>query len=265
MDSRLESTADTIAGAETIDLQEGNPNGVLLLHGFGDTPQTLRLLASALHAAGYDVRGPLLPGHGRTVEAFAASRRHDWLECARQELEQMRASHAQVSIVGLSMGGALAAILAADAKELSALVLLAPYLEMPINYRLASASHWLWGGIAGTRRSRNPSSILDPAERELNLGYGVYSGRLLYELWRLGASAKARLGMIVTPTLLMQSRTDPRVRMEVAQRAINALGSTEKRLVWVEGAGHIITVDYGREEVFDEIRAWLGAHMRSTT
>jgi hypothetical protein len=37
-----------IKGAETIDLQEGGSHGVLLLHGFGDTPQTLSLLARRL-------------------------------------------------------------------------------------------------------------------------------------------------------------------------------------------------------------------------
>ena len=42
---------DAIEGTQTIDLQEGSPNGVLLLHGFGDTPQTLGLLARHLRAS----------------------------------------------------------------------------------------------------------------------------------------------------------------------------------------------------------------------
>src|SRR6476660_8668646 len=119
----LEAHAGIIRGAETINMQEGNSRGILLLHGFGDTPQTLGLLANELHSAGYDVRAPLLPGHGRTFESFAASRYYDWLSFARNELQVMRASHESVTLVGLSMGGAIAAILASENPDTPTLVM----------------------------------------------------------------------------------------------------------------------------------------------
>ena len=259
----LEDTigAGAIAGAETIDMQEGNPHGVLLLHGFGDTPQTLRLLARHLHSSGYDVRAPLLPGHGRSVPAFMESRRAEWLACAREEYTRMRDGHASVSVAGLSMGGALAAIVASEDTSVASLVLIAPYLEMPPTARIVAAMHWVWGGLAGARKSSSPRSILDPEERAKNLGYGVYSGRLLYELWRLAGRARKSLGRITAPALVVQSREDPRVAPGVAERAMTAIGSSEKRLVWSNEGGHIITVDYGRERVFEEVSDWIGAHV----
>jgi carboxylesterase len=247
-------------GAERIDLQEGNSHGVLLLHGFGDTPQTLRLLAESIHEAGYDVVAPLLPGHGRTVDAFARSRRSEWLSTAREELAKLRATHQKVSVGGLSMGGALTAILASETRGLTSIVMMAPYLDMPSHMKALSASHWLWGRVLGVRKSRNPGSILDDAERAKNLGYGVYSGRLIYELWRIATKARRGLSKINTPTLLLQSRTDSRVASAIAENAFAVIGSKEKKLVWIEGAGHIITVDYGRERVFDEVQSWLAAH-----
>jgi carboxylesterase len=247
-------------GAERIDLQEGNSHGVLLLHGFGDTPQTLRLLADAIHAEGYDVVAPLLPGHGRTVEAFSRSRRSEWLATAREELGKLRATHQKVSIGGLSMGGALTAILASETKGLASIVMMAPYLDMPSHMKVLSASHWLWGRVVGIRKSNNPGSILDDTERAKNLGYGVYSGRLIYELWRVATKARHGLPKINIPTLLLQSRTDSRVASAIAENAFAAIGAKEKKLVWIEGAGHIITVDYGREKVFDEVKSWLAAH-----
>lgn len=241
-------------------MQEGNPNGVLLLHGFGDTPQTLGLLSANLHNAGYDVRAPLLPGHGISVQAFMASRRHQWIACAREEYLQMRSAHETVSVAGLSMGGALSAILASEFSEIPALVLIAPYLEMPFTHRVASASHWIWSGAAGPRKSSSPRSILDPEERARNLGYGVYSGRLLYELWRLAAQARRSLVKIRCPTLVLQSRADPRINPAVAERVFSNLGTKRKKLVWTEGGGHIITVDYGRDRVFEETRRWIDSH-----
>lgn len=260
MTSAFIRNAGTIPGAETIDMQEGNPAGILLLHGFGDTPQTLGLLARHLHDSGLDVRAPLLPGHGTSVGQFLQSRRAEWLACAREELAQLRANHASVAVVGLSMGGALAVILAAEVPEITSLTLIAPYLDMPVKARIASASYWIWDGAGGARKSSSPRSILDPEERAKNLGYGVYSGRLLYELWRLAAQARQSLSRVTVPTLLIQSRADPRIAPAVAERAFAALGSEEKKLVWAEGGGHIITVDYGREKVFDEVKSWIALH-----
>ena len=237
-------------------MQEGNSHGILLLHGFGDTPQTLALLAKYLHDAGFDVRAPLLPGHGTSVTDFQKSNRSQWLACARDEYSRMRASHKIISIVGLSMGGALSAIIAAEEKDLCALVLIAPYLDMPVSHKVAAATYWLWGRAAGLRKGKNPRSILDPEERAKNLGYGVYSGRLVYQLWRLAAHARNSLERITTPTLILQSRQDPRVAVSVAEYAITAIGAREKKLEWVEG-GHIVTVDYGRDKVFEEVKTWI--------
>src|SRR5688500_12695078 len=247
-------------GAETIDMQEGSPSGVLLLHGFADTPQTLGLLASHLHSAGHDVKAPLLPGHGRSVSAFMQSRRSDWLACARAELAQMRATHESVAVAGLSMGGAIASIITAGNPGVASLVLISPYLAMPFTHRVASALHWIWGPLAGARPSSSPRSILDAEERARNLGYGVYTGRLLYELAVIAGEGRRALRRIEAPTLLIQSRDDPRIAPSVANAAMEEIATSEKRLVWAEGGGHIITVDYGRERVFEEVQRWIDAY-----
>lgn len=169
----------------------------------------------------------------------------------------LRSTHEIVSVVGLSMGGALAAVLAAENPEISSVVLIAPYLDVSSFQRFASASHWLWGPVAGIRKSTSPRSILDPEERAKNLGYGVYTGRLLYELWRLATQGRRALPAVTSPTLLLQSKADPRIAPTIAERAFASLGARKKKLEWMEGGGHIITVDYGREKVFDEVTNWL--------
>jgi len=265
VDQRAADSAGVIKGAETIDLQEGGSHGVLLLHGFGDTPQTLTLLARRLAKSSYGVFVPLLPGHGRTMQAFRRSRSEEWIEAARESLYLMRARYATVSIVGLSMGGALGAIIASGTGAIASLVLIAPYLGMPMPLRIAARTHWIWGGLAGEINARDPRSVHDPIEREKNLAYGAVTGRTLYELSKVVRKARKALPTVTAPTLIILSKEDPRVATAIADFAMKELGARDKKLVLTEGAGHIITVDYGRERVFSEVEKWVRMHNGSTT
>jgi carboxylesterase len=254
--------APILRGAQTIDLQEEGSPGVLLLHGFGDTPQTLALLARRLHKSGYSLYAPLLPGHGRDMAAFEKSRAGDWIDAAKSAFVEMRARHDSVSVVGLSMGGALSVLIAAELNDILALVLIAPYVGMPRLLRAAAATHLLWGRFAGEINGRSPRSIRDPIEREKNLAYGAVTARALHELSRVVRLARKALPSVKAPTLIIQSREDPRIAPDVAEFALESLGTMDKKLVWTEGAGHIITVDFGRERVFSEVETWLLTHAR---
>jgi carboxylesterase len=194
------------------------------------------------------------------MDAFVSSGSADWIASAEQSFESMRATHETVSIVGLSMGAALAVILAGKHHHIQSLVLIAPYLGMPRLLRFLAGTHKLWGRFAGEVNARDPRSIRDPIEREKNLAYGKVTGSTLSELAKVVRTARRGLAKVTAPTLIIQSRDDPRVAPEVARLALEKLGSADKKLVWTEGAGHIITVDYGREVVFSGVEKWLTTH-----
>jgi len=253
-----------VAGASPIDLPADGRHGVLLVHGFGDTPQTLQYLATYLHAQGWGVRAPLLPGHGRTLDEFAATRADEWIDCAREELALLRARYEIVSIVGLSMGGSIATILAADARDIRALVLLAPYLSMPTRLRHAAGMHIVLGALFPYLRGGGERSIRDPEEAARNLAYGFASPRLVFELSRIVDLARAAAPKVVAPTLVVQSRQDNRIPPDAAERAFSLFTAHDRRLLWTEGNGHIITVDYGRQTVFAAAGDWLEAHVRNS-
>ena len=251
-----------VTGASPIDLPADGRYGLLLLHGFGDTPQTLRYLADHLHAQGWAVRAPLLPGHGRTLDAFASSRADQWVDYAREELVKLRARYESVAIVGLSMGGALATILAADARDVRALVLLAPYLSMPTRLRRAASVHRTLTVLFPFLRGGGDRSIRDPNEAARNLAYGFATPRLVYELRRVVDRARAAAPAVSTPTLVVQSRQDNRIPPDAAERSFNLFRAPDRRLLWTEGNGHIITVDYGRQAVFAAVADWLETHVK---
>jgi carboxylesterase len=253
-----------IRGAHAIERQGRDGRAALLLHGFGDTPQSLAYLAEHLRALGWTVRAPLLPGHGRTIRDFAASTAEAWLGAARDELAALRARHDRVALVGVSMGGALATALAAeeraDGHALPALVLVAPYLSMPNWMRRLALLHPVWGLVAPYVHSRGERSIHDPAEQQRTLAFGVCTPRLLHELLRVMRLARAAAPKVSAPTLVVQSRLDNRIPPEACERAF-ALFRGPKELVWLERCGHVITVDYERTRVFDEVTRWLDAHV----
>lgn len=250
-----------VPGAGPIALDAGE-RAAVLVHGFGDTPQTLERLAHALHAQGWTVRAPLLPGHGRTLEEFHASRGAEWTAAAREAFEQLRARHPAVAIVGLSMGGALATSLAASVGDRAAtLALLAPFLEVAPSGRFLTAMWPVWAIWRAWVPGDAASAIHDPAARAKSLGYGVSSPRALRELRGIVDDASQASRQLQIPTLVVHSRTDYRIPHAAAERAFARLAAPEKELRWVERSGHVITVDRDAEAVIAMVIAWLERHV----
>lgn len=249
-----------IPGAQSIALAGSPDHAVLLLHGFGDTPRTLEYLARALADVGYAVRVPLLPGHGRTIDAFDNTRAKQWITAAREAYAGLTTTHRSVSVMGLSMGGALGIILAADAPELPALALVAPYVSMPRRARLVARLHRGWQLFTPVFRSGGQRSIVDPAERARSLAYGLVTPRTLFELSRIVRRVQVSLPRIAAPTLVIHGVNDERVPPDAAAREYARLGAREKELVWAHEGGHVLTVDVGREHVIALVVGWIRRH-----
>ena len=248
-----------IVGAESFELtpESGNSGAILAIHGFGDTPQTVRYLAEALAAKGWFVRAPLLPGHGRTIAEFAKSDAAEWLGTVRAEYSTLRNKYEHTVLLGVSMGGALATILAAEARDLPALVLIAPYLAMPRWLAMIAASSPVIGIGVRYMVGGGVRSITDPVEAERNLAYGAVTPRLVAELRRVVGLAQAAEPQVRAPVLFIQSHHDNRIAPEAAEAAFARLGSADKQLVWVDKGTHIITVDVGRDIVIGHVADWL--------
>ena len=250
-----------VSGAEGFTLLGSTSRALLLLHGFGDTPQTLRYLGGRLHAAGFTVRAPLLPGHGRGLRDFAAASAEDYASAARAELARLGEEASWVGVVGLSMGGAIAARLVAEAEDdVRVLVLLAPYLTPPRTVALLGRTSALLSMAVPYLGGRGgESSVHDPVARAESFAYGVFPPRAVRALCSTAAAGRRALPSISLPTLVVNSREDNRIPYALAETATASLaGPTERR--WVTGCGHVITVDYCRDVVADMVLDFLARH-----
>lgn len=249
-----------IVGASDLMLRHEGGHAVLLLHGGGDTPQVVAGLARFLHQRGHTVRVPLLASHGRALRELARVSADAWHAQVDQEVAALRRDHDGVALAGLSVGGALAIRAAAGRGDISSLVLLAPYIAVPPLLRRMADTTRYWGWLLPYFSSLGQRSIHDRSAATHTLGYGILTPAMLRALRDVADAAWTALPEVRAPTLVIQSREDNRIAAEDAELGFARLGARKKRFVWINGAGHVITVDFGHERVFELTRGWIEAH-----
>lgn len=98
--------------------------GCLIIHGYTGGPYEVEPLATYLNEqTNWDIVVPTLPGHGEMLALENVSHK-TWLQAAEDALEKLKEKCEEVYIIGFSMGGMIAAYLAAKFK-VDKLVLLA--------------------------------------------------------------------------------------------------------------------------------------------
>jgi carboxylesterase len=247
-----------IVGAEPRAYDAPGSRALLLFHGYNDSPQSLDGIARRIHAAGWTVRVPLLPGHGRSLRAFDAWRAEETFAVARAEYAALRAVYPTVCVGGLSMGGALACWLAAEA-DVDGVVLYAPMLFVPRPMEVAVHTSRLWSAFTRYLEGSRGPSVFDAEALRTLIAYKASTRRTLEALERVARETVMRLGFVHAPVLIVQSEEDNRLPRDQSARARSRLGTKDLTEVWVRGVGHVLTVDRGWESVADRTIAWLDA------
>ncbi len=247
------------AGAAGFVLPGTNGRGLLLLHGSGDSPQSLRYLATALNSTGYEVHVPLLPGHGRSPAAFASATASDYREFVSSALADVVRRNQWAGLIGLSMGGALAAITASKSPSVDVLVLLAPYVVPTAQVRATSRFSALWSPVVPYVRGRGEASVHDPIARDESRAYGTFSRGALAALVETADAGYHALSSLTVPTLVINSAQDNRIPRDLAERALSAITAPVEQH-WLANCGHIITVDYCKGTVVQLVLTFLARH-----
>lgn len=236
----------------------GGPVGVLLVHGFTGSIDTLRPLAAYLHAYGYTVLGVRLSGHGESEEMLEGATRNDWRRSAAEALHLLQRTCPTVAVVGDSLGALLALELSVAEPGIAAVVALnpplAPYnavrnrLALPVLRRFVRYRRKRW--VSPERRTEHlarGSSIRVPL-------------RSYAEFLAAAREARRILPGVTAPLLIYHSRRDETVSPAGARLLVRRAGSAVKELHWIDEPVHHVVDARDPLPVFGRILGFLSRH-----
>lgn len=247
-----------LSGAKPFTLEGGCGEAVLCLHGFTGSPGIYRQLARELNAGGLAVCVPALPGHATKPEDMLGCTAEDWLDFARQELEKLQGRYGKVHLVGLSLGGALCSILAAESGSIASLSLMSPAygIEPQLSARLGLGFQKAPPGTMVPIPAREPTGgELD----ECIFGYNAFPLGASAELHRACDKARGVCRQIRTPTLFLYTAADRIADPKKCREACDEIGSVEERCRY-ELSEHNLLLGCDREDVKQRIKGHILRH-----
>jgi carboxylesterase len=240
--------------------------GVLLIHGFTGTPKEMRWMGEYLQREhGFTCLGIRLSGHATQPKDMMRSRYTDWLASAEDGLDMLSGLTEGIFVAGLSMGGAIALTLAARVPVRGVVAMSTPF-RLPRDWRLGTIRL-----IAAVRAELVKGTGVpgdgwfDLEAWRQHVSYPRNPTRAIGELHQLLAEMRAGLSQVRAPVLLVHSRNDRYVPPASMPSIHDRLGSPGKRMLWIEGSGHVITEDAQRETVFRAAADFLTAPEHAAT
>jgi carboxylesterase len=243
---------------------------VLCIHGFTATAFEMSHLGQRLAERGFTVAGMLLPGHGEDVAALDRTGWRDWFAGVEREWDRLRARCGRTAVVGQSLGGLLALHLARmrGATQVAAVASLGAPLWLPalaaygiraVDRLAAVTARVLPWQLAVPKRGGPDLRDRDMAARAPTLdGFPPRATRSLLELTRI---VRAEVDQVNVPTFVAHARHDhvapPACAAELARR----VASRDVKLLWMERSFHILPLDVEKDQLADELGAFLAERM----
>ncbi len=230
------------------------PVGVLFCHGFTGSPWSLREWAQVTADAGHTVALPRLPGHGTTWQEMNVTGWQDWYATVEDEFDQLRESCERVFVAGLSMGGALALRLAEKrGDEVAGLILVNPAVAAYPKDRIAPLAQHFVASVKSIG-----SDLADPDVSEH--AYDRTPVRAAASMMKMWVDVRACLDLVHCPVLLFRSAVDhvvPDISKDLVLAHVSSEDISERIL---ERSYHVATMDYDRQQIFDETLDFIAAH-----
>lgn len=239
---------------------QGNDTGILIIHGFDDTPFIMNEYADFFKKEGFTIYNITLPGRGLTVQDFSKTTWQDWIDSAKIDYLLLKNITKKTFIAGFSTGATISLYITHILKKNElpdGLILMSPALFF-INHLLSLSLGIILMQIY---------NILNPYPKKLNNRHLIYkdpiarekydilkksSTKGIIELLKLARKIKHNIKVINPPCLTIQSKKDVVVDRYGAKWIIKKCVSPIKKLLKLYKSGHPVMVDLEKDKVFKE-------------
>lgn len=234
--------------------------GVLLLHGFTSSLDTVNGLVPHLKKAGIEYEMPVLRGHGTQYEDMVGTTAKDWYEDAKKALSKLLKRVDQVIVVGLSMGGLVALDLGIKhPQKIAGLVTVAAALKFadPLAGLTPLISRMIkfWP---------SPNAFCDLKLKKNSTNYTRFATDAFGSLYDYSKQIEKKLNKLMIPIRIIHSKKDQVVAPISANIIYENVSSKIREIVWFERSGHEMMQDLEANKVFSSIMAFVNKFKKKT-
>ncbi|MFD1737667.1 alpha/beta hydrolase [Bacillus salitolerans] len=205
--------------------------GCLCIHGFTGSPYEVEPLVHYLReTTDWKVVAPALPGHGDESNLLGISYKL-WIEFVEEELEELVNECETVYVIGFSMGGMLAAYLAARYPINKLILLSASAYYVNMKQLIVDVTEMIRDGVKGNLKD----NILYQRYRKKVIATPLAATKQFRLLVR---TVRPLLKNIRIPTLIVQGECDGIVPVKSAHYLFEHIGSEEKKLLFLSSSPH---------------------------
>lgn len=224
--------------------------GCLIIHGYTGGPYEVDPLAQYLKKnTNWHVRTPVLPGHGEEL-ALEDVTYEAWIEKGEHALQEMLDMCEEVYVIGFSMGGMIAAYLAAH-YDVDRLVLLATARKYICFKHMSRYIGKLIG--EGFRGNLDDNKLYTHYKSKMKM----VPFRANIEFMRLVNETKQYLSDVHSPVLIAQGKKDMIVPTRSAYYLDKEIASEHKEVILFEQSKHLICLGNDKKILNKKILTFL--------
>ncbi|WP_077619440.1 alpha/beta hydrolase [Bacillus sinesaloumensis] len=230
---------------------EGGERAVLLLHGFTGNSADVRMLGRFLENKGYTCHAPIYKGHGVPPEELVHTGPEDWWKDVTDAYQFLKdKGYENIAVAGLSLGGVFSLKLGYTVPIKGIVTMCAPmYLK---------SEEVMYEGVVEYAREYKRFEGKSPEQIETEIeAFKKTPMNTLKELQNLIAEVRDNVDMIYSPTFVAQARHDHMINPDSANIIYEAVENDFKKIKWYEESGHVITLDKERDQLHEDVYAFL--------
>lgn len=230
---------------------EAGKRAVLLLHGFTGTSADVRMLGRFLEKKGYTSLAPHYKGHGVPPEELIKTGPDEWWEDVISGYEQLKeAGYDEIAVAGLSLGGVFSLKLGCNRPVKGIVTMCAPMTMR--------TTEKMFKGVL--KYAKDYKKIEGKSDEEIEQELQAIKEQQMPSLPDLRAlvyDVRKRLDHIYTPLFVVQATHDEIIDPISANIIYENVETEQKQLKWYDESGHVITLDKEKEQLHEDILAFL--------